>query len=142
VPELGSWAVLIVGALVASIIGGVAGFGAGVVMLPLVAWVVGFKAAVPVLTVTMFVGNLSRLWWSRREVDVSVVVAFLAGAVPATALGAALYAGATAESLGRAIGFFSRRSRCAASSPQGGCASASSTFRSWAGPSDSCPPSW
>jgi uncharacterized protein len=54
----------------------------------------------------MFVGNLSRLWWSRREVDLSVVAAFLAGAVPATALGAALYAGATAESLGRAIGFF------------------------------------
>ena len=105
-PELGSWAVLIVGALVASIIGGVAGFGAGVVMLPLVAWVVGFKAAVPVLTVTMFVGNLSRLWWSRRDVDLGVVGAFLAGAVPATALGAVLYAGASAESLGRVVGFF------------------------------------
>jgi uncharacterized membrane protein YfcA len=106
VPEFGGWAVLLAGAFGASIVGGVAGFGAGIVLLPLVAWVVGFKAAVPVLTVTMFIGNLSRLWWSRRDVDLGVVGAFLAGAVPATALGAVLYAGASAESLGRLVGVF------------------------------------
>jgi uncharacterized membrane protein YfcA len=54
----------------------------------------------------MIVGNLSRLWWSRHDVDLRVVVTFLAGAVPATALGAMLFAGIGGDWLGRAIGLF------------------------------------
>jgi len=36
-PDPIGWVVLIVGALVGSLIGGVAGFGTGIIMLPLVA---------------------------------------------------------------------------------------------------------
>src|SRR5260370_25797241 len=39
------------------------------------------RSAVPVLTVTMSIGNLSRIWWSRGEVDRAVVVRFAFGAV-------------------------------------------------------------
>src|SRR2546426_4171853 len=91
-PDPIGWVVLFVGALVGSVVGGVAGFGAGIIMLPLVSWAVGIRSAVPVLTVTMSIGNLSRIWWSRGEVDRAVVVRFALGAVPATALGTALYA--------------------------------------------------
>jgi uncharacterized membrane protein YfcA len=105
-PDPLGWAVLIVGALVASVVGGVAGFGAGIVMLPLVSWALGVRSAVPVLTVTMLIGNLSRIWWSRDEIDRAVVVRFALGAVPATALGTALYAGVPAEWLGRFVGVF------------------------------------
>ena len=105
-PDLLGWIVLVGGALAGSVVGGVAGFGAGVILLPLVAWTLGFRAVVPVLTVTMFLGNLSRVWWSRRDVDGAVIAGFLAGAVPATALGAVLYAGVTNEWLGRIIGGF------------------------------------
>lgn len=105
-PDPLGWVVLIVGALAGSVIGGVAGFGAGIIMLPLVAWAVGFRSAVPVLTVTMLLGNLARIWWSRGEIDRAVVVRFSLGAVPATALGTALYAGAPAEWLGRIVGVF------------------------------------
>src|SRR5213594_3300604 len=84
------WAVLVVGALAGSLVGGVAGFGTGIIMLPLVAWVLGLRSAVPVLTVTMALGNLSRIWWSRGDVDRAVVVRFALGAVPATALGTVL----------------------------------------------------
>src|SRR2546425_9098051 len=105
-PDPLGWAVLIVGALVASVVGGVAGFGAGIVMLPLVSWALGVRSAVPVLTVTMLIGNLSRIWWSRGDIDRAVVVRFALGAVPATALGTVLYAGVPAERLGRFVGVF------------------------------------
>src|SRR6266581_3772131 len=87
-PDPIGWAVLIVGALVGSLVGGVAGFGTGIIMLPLVAWAIGIRSAVPVLTVAMLVGNLSRIWWSRGEVDRAVVVRF--------ALGGTMFAGAWA----------------------------------------------
>jgi hypothetical protein len=105
-PDPIGWAVLVVGALVGSLVGGIAGFGTGIIMLPLVAWVLGLRAAVPVLTVTMAIGNLARIWWSRGEVDRRVVARFAIGAVPATALGTALYVGAPSEWLGRFVGLF------------------------------------
>lgn len=105
-PDLLGWFVLLGGALAGSVVGGVAGFGAGVILLPLVAWTLGLRATVPVLTVTMLLGNLSRVWWSRHDVDRAVVAGFLLGAVPATALGAVLYAGVTNEWLARIVGGF------------------------------------
>src|SRR5215468_9391772 len=97
-PDPLGWTVLVVGALVGSLLGGVAGFGTGIIMLPLVAWAIGIRSAVPVLTVAMLVGNLSRIWWSRAEVDRAVVARFT--------LGTAFFAGAPAEWLGRFVGIF------------------------------------
>ena len=105
-PDPIGWAVLVVGALVGSLVGGVAGFGTGIIMLPLVAWVLGLRAAVPVLTVTMSIGNLARIWWCRGEVDRAVVLCFALGAVPATVLGTVLYVGAPSQWLGRFVGLF------------------------------------
>ena len=105
-PDPLGWLILVCGAVVASTVGGVAGFGAGIIMLPLMVWVVGVRAAVPLLTMTMLVGNLSRIWWSRGEVDRGVVIRFALGAVPATLLGTAFYAGASSEGLGRVVGAF------------------------------------
>ena len=96
----------VAGALAGSLVGGLAGFGAGITLLPILVWVFGARAAVPILTVTMIVGNLSRIWWSRHDVDMRVVLTFIAGAVPATALGVMLFAGIGGDWLGRAIGLF------------------------------------
>jgi hypothetical protein len=106
VPDAIGLAALIVAALVASIVGGAAGFGGGLILLPVVAWVVGVKAVAPVLTVSMLLGNLSRIWWSRHDVEGSVVVRYLLGAVPATFIGVMLYAGTPSTWLGRIIGLF------------------------------------
>ena len=100
------WAVVIAGALAGSIVGGVAGFGAGIMLLPILTLTLGVRAAIPVLTVTMTIGNLARVWWSRHDVNPRVVGMFLAGAIPATALGAMLFAGLTTDWLGRIIGAF------------------------------------
>jgi len=105
-PGPAGWAVLVAGALVGSVIGGVAGFGAGIVLLPLIAWTLGIRATAPVLTVTMLVGNLSRIWWSRDDLDRRVALRFLAGALPATLAGALLYAQASSDSLRWIMGGF------------------------------------
>jgi uncharacterized membrane protein YfcA len=106
VPDALALGVLIVTALFASLIAGVVGFGAGIIMLPVIAWTVGIKAAAPVLTVTMLLGNLSRLWWSRHELDGRAAFRYLLGAVPATVVGVVIYAGTPTEWLGRIIGVF------------------------------------
>src|SRR5207245_7186611 len=72
----------------------------------LIALTLGIRAAAPVLTVAMLLGNLSRIWWNRADIDRSVTWRFLVGAVPATAVGAILYAGATSEHLRLIIGGF------------------------------------
>jgi uncharacterized protein len=100
------WAILLGGALAGSVVGGIAGFGTGLILLPILAWTLGVRAAAPVLTVTMLLGNLSRIWWSRGDVDRAVTVRFLAGAVPATMVGAALYTFAPADSLRWIMGIF------------------------------------
>ena len=106
VPDLAGLSVLLATALVASIIAGVAGFGAGIILLPVIAWTVGVRAAAPVLTVTMLLGNLSRIWWSRHELDGRAAWRYLLGAIPTTLLGVTIYAGTPTEWLGRFIGVF------------------------------------
>jgi uncharacterized membrane protein YfcA len=105
-PDPLTWMILIGTALLGSTIGGIAGFGAGILLLPVAAWTLGTRAAVPVLTVTMLLGNLARIWWSRSELHGGLTLRFVAGAVPATALGVVIFAGASSEWLGRAIGAF------------------------------------
>ena len=99
-------AVLMATALAASVIAGVVGFGAGIILLPVLAWTVGIKAAAPILTVTMLLGNLSRLWWSRHELDGRAAFRYLLGAIPTTVLGVMIYAQTPREWLGRSIGVF------------------------------------
>ena len=85
-PDPLTWMILIGTALLGSTIGGIAGFGAGILLLPVAAWTLGTRAAVPVLTVTMLLGNLARIWWSRGELHGGLTLRFIAGAVPTTAL--------------------------------------------------------
>ena len=105
-PEAAGWLALGLGALIASTIGGVAGFGAGVIMIPLIAWTVGVKATVPVLTVAMLLGNGARVWFSRGEIHGRVVLAFLVTAVPTSIAGAVLYTRIDSEWVGRILGAF------------------------------------
>lgn len=105
-PDPASWVLLIGTALVGSTMGGVAGFGAGVILLPVLALVLGVRTAVVTLTVTMLIGNTSRIWWSRTDIEWPVVLRYLLGAVPGTALGVFLFAEASTTSLSAVIGAF------------------------------------
>lgn len=84
-------ALLVAVGLVAGTIGGVVGFGSGVLLLPVVTWAFGPQAAVPILTVASLCGNASRAALYLREIDWRVVGYYCAGAIPAAVLGALVF---------------------------------------------------
>jgi uncharacterized protein len=104
VPSVVGTLLLLGAALPAAVAGGALGFGTGLVMLPLVVWVVGVRASVPVLTIALIVGNASRAWWSRHELDWHVIGAYLVGALPLAVFGSVLYTTTPPEWLSRLIG--------------------------------------
>src|SRR5262245_60289674 len=105
-PDALGWLVLGAAALVASTVGGVAGFGTGAIMVPIIAWTLGIKAAVPILTVAVLIGNGAHAWFSRNEVQWRVVAAFLAGSLPMTVVGATLFSRAPGTAISRVLGAF------------------------------------
>jgi uncharacterized protein len=98
--------VVVVSAFGTAVLSAVAGFGGGVVLLPVFVAVFGARDAVAVLTVAQLASNGSRVWFNRREVDRRLVGVFALGAVPAAAAGAVLFAAAPLPVLTRLIGVF------------------------------------
>ena len=79
-------------ALVASTLAAVTGFGGAAVLLPVLVAVFGVRDAIPILTVAQLIGNGSRVWFNRTELDVGVVRWFALGGIPAALLGGLLFA--------------------------------------------------
>lgn len=101
-PEI--WLLLLGGALLASTLGAVTGFGGAALLLPLLVVAVGVRDAVPLLTVVQLVGNGSRAWLNRRAVDLRVVGWFSLGGIPLAILGATAFAHAPRDPLTRLLG--------------------------------------
>jgi uncharacterized membrane protein YfcA len=99
-------AVIVLVALVASTLAAVTGFGAALILLPVLTWSFGVRDAVPILTVVQVCTNLSRVWLNRREIVLPVARRFSLGAVPAAVLGGIVFATAPAAALKPLIGVF------------------------------------
>ncbi len=97
---------VILSALAASTVAAVAGFGGAAIMLPVLTLVFGVRDAIPILTVAQLLGNLSRVWFNRREVEAPVVRWFAVGAVPAAVAGGVIFATAPVPALTRLLGAF------------------------------------
>jgi uncharacterized membrane protein YfcA len=93
-------------AFVLAILSAVAGFGGGVLLLPVFTALFGLRVAVPMLTLTQLLSNGSRLWFNRREVRWPLVGWFAAGAVPLAVAGAVLLAHTPLSPLKRVLGVF------------------------------------
>lgn len=78
-------------ALGASVVGGVAGYGTGLLMPLVLVPLVGAEAVVPILAVSAIFTNVSRLAAFGRHVDGARAWRILLVAVPATFVGAAAY---------------------------------------------------
>jgi uncharacterized membrane protein YfcA len=93
-------------AFLAALLAAVAGFGGAAVLLPMLVAVFGVREAIPILTVAQLIGNGSRVWFNRHELDWRVVAWFALGGVPMALAGGLLFARAPLAALTRVLGAF------------------------------------
>ncbi|MGY4772371.1 sulfite exporter TauE/SafE family protein [Kribbella sp. CWNU-51] len=84
----------------------VAGFGGGVLLLPVFTALFGLRVAVPMLTLTQLSSNGSRAWLNRRELRRPLIGWFALGAVPCAVAGGILLTHAPLAALQRLLGVF------------------------------------
>jgi uncharacterized membrane protein YfcA len=77
-----------------------------VLLLPVLVAALGARDAVVVLTVAQLVGNGSRVYFNRHDVDAAVLRRFAIGAVPAALVGGLLFAATPSTVLSRLLGAF------------------------------------
>lgn len=85
------WPLLVGTALAASTIAAIAGTGGGIILLPVLVSIFGVRDAVPMFAVVNLLGNLSRVGFNRRLLDLRVFGWFVLGAVPLAVLGSWLF---------------------------------------------------
>jgi uncharacterized protein len=105
-PKVLRFSLLAVVAFIAAMLAAVTGFGGAAVLLPMLVFVFGAREAIPILTVAQLIGNGSRVWFNRRELDWRVVAWFALGGVPMALLGGMLFARAPLAALTRVLGAF------------------------------------
>src|SRR5207249_5597060 len=101
--------VLIVGAasvaaFALALLSAVAGFGGGVLLLPVFTALFGLRVAVPMLTLTQLSSNGARVWLNLRELRWPLIGWFALGAVPCSVAGGLLLNHAPLAPLKRALG--------------------------------------
>lgn len=82
------WAGVLLLGLVAGTLSGIVGFGAAIMLMPVLMLAFGPQEAVPLMAIASLLANLSRVmvWW--RDIDWRANAYYCATAVPAAALGA------------------------------------------------------
>jgi uncharacterized protein len=100
------WILVVMLAAAASTVGGVIGFGSGVILTPALVLAFGPKQAVPILAIASVLVNVSRaaVWW--REIDWRLNTVYCATAVPAAAVGARILVGLDPRWIEGGLGLF------------------------------------
>lgn len=91
-------------AMAAAVIGGMGGFGTGVILTAALAPLIGVKALVPVLAVAGVIINAGRFWFYRASLDRRAFGIVLAAAAPFLVLGTWLYSILDARVIGTILG--------------------------------------
>jgi len=85
---------------------GIAGLGAAIAMIPVVALAVGVRDALPIVTVAVTLNSLGRVWANREYINYRVVLWFSIGALPTSVLGGVAFANAPVDILAPGLAFF------------------------------------
>jgi uncharacterized membrane protein YfcA len=105
-PDALRLSLLAIVAFIAALLAAITGFGGAAVLLPMLVAVFGVREAIPILTVAQLIGNASRVWFNRHELDLRVVGWFALGGVPMALAGGFLFAHAPLAALTRVLGAF------------------------------------
>ena len=89
--ELIKIAAVLIATLIGFTLAGVAGFGGGVVILPILVWVFGLKEAIPTLAISQFLGTSTRVWLHWNQINWKVVVYFGLSSIPISMLGSFIF---------------------------------------------------
>jgi uncharacterized membrane protein YfcA len=89
-----------------ALLSAIAGFGGGVLLLPVFTVLFGLRVAVPMLTLTQLSSNAARVWLNRGELHWRLVGWFSLGAVPLAVAGGLLLAHAPLAPVKRLLGVF------------------------------------
>lgn len=105
-PGPSEFALVLAVGLVAGTLSGIVGFGASIMVMPVLVILFGPQQAVPIMAIASIVGNASRIlvWW--REIDWKVCAAYAVPAAPAAALGARTLLELPAHPVDAALGIF------------------------------------
>jgi uncharacterized membrane protein YfcA len=95
-----------VAAYLLAVLSAVAGFGGGVLLLPVFTALFGLRVAAPVLTLAQIASNASRAVLDGRNLHWRLIGLFSAGAIPFAVVGAVLLAAAPLSGLQRVLGVF------------------------------------
>jgi uncharacterized protein len=91
-------------AVAAAVVGGMGGFGTGIILTAALVPVIGVKALVPVLAVAGVIINAGRFWFYRASLDRRALGIVLAGSLPFLVLGTWIYSVLDARALGTVLG--------------------------------------
>ena len=111
-PEILVWIGTAAVAFLASTLSGIAGFGGAMIFLPVLVAVYGVRASVPILTVSVLLGNASRVYFNRRELDLRLVGLFSLGSLPFAVLGSFVYVVLPTFWIKKGIGIFDQIKTC------------------------------
>ena len=103
---LDAQALAIVAALgmLAAVVGGMGGFGTGIILTAALAPFIGVKAVIPVLAVAGAIINAGRFWFYRRSLQRRALALVLACALPFLVLGTWIYSALDARAVGTVLG--------------------------------------
>ena len=101
-PTLAAVAALALGA---AVIGGMGGFGTGVILTAALTPLIGVKAVVPVLAVAGVIINAGRFWFYRPSLDRRALGVVLSASLPFLVAGVWLYSVLDARAIGTILGF-------------------------------------
>lgn len=104
--EFFTWLLTAAVAFVASTLSGVAGFGGAMIFLPFLIAMYGVRASVPILTVSVLMGNASRVYFNRKELNLKLVAWFSFGSLPAAIAGSIVYVSLPTLWIKKGIGAF------------------------------------
>lgn len=106
--DLSPWVLVFIGVagFLTAVVGGIAGIGTAIAMIPVMTFAVGVREAIPIVTVAVTFNNIGRVVANRHYIDYKVVLWFSIGAIPTAILGGIVFANAPADLLARGLAAF------------------------------------